>query len=92
MNSTGASLRVTGLVQGVGYRYFCLSKARSLHLTGWVKNDYDGAVSLTVEGDRSAIESLIEELKIGPINSNVTDISVDWCEFAGSYSNFEVTF
>ncbi|MBI4720187.1 MAG: acylphosphatase, partial [Chitinivibrionia bacterium] len=61
LNSVGAHLRVCGLVQGVGYRYFCLRKALSLQLTGWVRNESDGSVSVLVEGDRGAIEALIED-------------------------------
>ena len=38
MSSVGAELRVSGMVQGVGYRYFCYRKANDLGITGWVKN------------------------------------------------------
>ncbi|MFQ6008548.1 MAG: acylphosphatase, partial [Candidatus Zixiibacteriota bacterium] len=65
MNSAGVQLRIQGVVQGVGYRYYCLRKAREFGLKGWVKNNPDGSVSVVAEGDRSLIEDLIKELKVG---------------------------
>ena len=48
-----------GRVQGVGFRYTAKYLARSMNLTGWVKNEYDGTVVLEVQGR----ETLIFELK-----------------------------
>ena len=39
-----------GRVQGVGFRYTAKYLARSLELTGWVKNDWDGTVTMEVQG------------------------------------------
>ncbi|MBU8932772.1 MAG: acylphosphatase [candidate division Zixibacteria bacterium] len=90
MSSVGAELRIEGFVQGVGYRYFCLVHARNLDLTGWVKNNPDGSVLALVEGDRSRVESLIVELKIGPSSAVVKDISIKWLDLTGQYSDFKV--
>lgn len=90
MTSVGAELRVSGMVQGVGYRYFCYRKAIGLGLTGWVKNQPDGSVLAVAEGDRSAIEALIVELKAGPPASSVGDVSVDWREFTGAFDDFKI--
>lgn len=92
MSSACAELRIVGLVQGVGYRYYCFNKARNFGLTGWAKNNYDGSVSVLAEGDRSMIESLIVELKIGPSSADVKDVIVKWQKFSGQYSDFNVTF
>ncbi len=43
-------VRVRGLVQGVGYRYACMHQARSLGLTGWVRNRLDGSVEALLQG------------------------------------------
>ena len=48
-----------GSVQGVGFRYRSVYKARSLGLTGWVKNCCDGSVEMEVQGVESAIDQLI---------------------------------
>ena len=42
--------RVTGIVQGVGFRYATVDEARRLRLTGWVRNTGDGAVEVLAEG------------------------------------------
>lgn len=48
-----------GRVQGVGFRYYSVNKARQLGLTGWVKNLYDGSVEMEVQGVESKIDELI---------------------------------
>ncbi len=90
MSSVGAELRVSGMVQGVGYRYFCYRKANDLGITGWVKNQPDGSVLVLAEGDRSAIEVFIVELKIGPSASSVSDVNVEWRSFSGETSEFKI--
>jgi acylphosphatase len=92
MNSVGAELQIEGYVQGVGYRYFCYDRARSLQLSGWVKNNRDGSVSALVEGDRSSIEAFIEMLKTGPQSAVVKNINVRWLSFSGQFTDFKVTF
>ena len=51
-----------GRVQGVGFRYCSMDKAKSIGLTGWVKNLYDGSVEMEVQGTESDIEILIQYL------------------------------
>lgn len=92
MNSAAAEMKVTGFVQGVGYRYFCYKKALQLQLTGWVKNLPDGSVATLVEGDRGAIEVYIKELKIGPMVSTVANIDIKWLSYTGAYDSFEITY
>lgn len=48
-----------GRVQGVGFRYYSVNKARQLGLTGWVKNLYDGSVEMEVQGEEPKIDELI---------------------------------
>ena len=48
-----------GSVQGVGFRYYSVNKARQLGLTGWVRNLYDGTVEMEVQGEEQAIDELI---------------------------------
>ena len=48
-----------GRVQGVGFRYYSVYKARALGLTGWVRNLYDGTVEMEVQGKESEIDQLI---------------------------------
>ena len=57
---------VSGIVQGVGFRYFIYRKAVELGLRGYVKNLFDGNVEIVVEGEKDKIQILIEHAKIGP--------------------------
>ena len=75
-----ATITVQGLVQGVGYRWFVNRHSVELGLKGFVKNNYDGTVHVEVEGDRSLVEELINQLKIGPRSAHVKDVYVEWSE------------
>ena len=57
-----AEIIVTGLVQGVGFRYFVSKKANEFNLVGFTKNQYDGSVLTVVEGEKYLIEDLYKEL------------------------------
>lgn len=85
-----AEIVVSGLVQGVGFRYFVLRKAHELKLNGYVKNQMDGTVLTVAEGIKSQIELLFNQLKVGPMHSDVRDIKIAWRGFSGEFSNFEV--
>ncbi|SHK05008.1 acylphosphatase [Hespellia stercorisuis] len=54
-----------GRVQGVGFRYTATYLARSLELTGWVRNEYDGTVSAEVQGREEQIDLFIQKLQTG---------------------------
>lgn len=53
----------TGRVQGVGFRYRACCKAADLGLTGWVRNEWDGTVSMEIQGEEDKIEKLIFQMK-----------------------------
>jgi acylphosphatase len=69
---------VEGLVQGVGYRWYAARRAEALGLKGFVRNLYDGTVEVEAEGDRSMLEELIRQLKVGPRSARVTNLKVEW--------------
>lgn len=87
---TGACITVSGYVQGVGFRYFVFDRASRLGLPGYVKNLYNGDVEICVEGDRSLIEELIAEVKVGPRSADVTDVRVDWKTPEHQFRRFEI--
>jgi len=92
LSSVGAELRISGVVQGVGYRYYCYREALGLGLSGWVKNAPDGSVLAMVEGDRGVVEGLISQLKVGPASASVADVDIKWLEFTGQYKTFQIDF
>jgi acylphosphatase len=66
--------RVTGRVQGVGFRAFVMARARELALDGWVRNDPDGAVTVLAAGAPAALERLAAELAQGPPAARVAAV------------------
>lgn len=52
-----------GQVQGIGFRFRASRSARKHKITGWVKNNDDGSVTLVTEGSEKNIENLINYLK-----------------------------
>ena len=83
---------VSGIVQGVGYRYYTLRKAGALGLTGFVRNLPDGRVEVEVEGEESAIQEFIGFLRKGPIGAHVYDVQVDCYEYRNRYIDFRIRY
>ena len=59
-------VRITGMVQGVGFRWFVRERARRLGLSGWVRNLPDGSVEVVASGDPGQLELLKGEIQRGP--------------------------
>lgn len=85
-----AHVVVSGLVQGVGFRYFVYHRAKSFGLAGYVRNIYSGEVEIEIEGDRSMIEEFIKEVKVGPRAAHIKDLKIEWITCSKSYTNFEI--
>ena len=77
-------LRITGRVQGVGYRAWALQMASRLGLRGWVRNRSDGSVEALVTGDDDAVARMIEACREGPVGARVSDVSISDAEDDGS--------
>lgn len=84
------SARITGRVQGVGFRNFTRMRARQLGVTGWVRNERDGSVRLEAEGPREALESLVEAVRHGPHMARVENVEVDWSDATDEFEIFQV--
>lgn len=67
---------VTGLVQGVGFRYFAVMQARRLGVVGWVRNRFDGSVEAEAQGDAAAVDTLCDRLRRGPQWAEVRNMSI----------------
>jgi len=79
-------LRVSGRVQGVGFRYYAIKTARELGVTGWVRNRYDGSVEAMVHGTPEAVEAMIAWARRGPPGAVVTDVRI--AEGSGEFPEF----
>lgn len=82
---------VSGKVHGVAFRDFACRKADVLKLTGEVQNLPDGTVRVIAEGQRMELESLLAELKHGPIFARVENVAVTWKPSTNEYSSFSIT-
>jgi acylphosphatase len=69
-------VRVFGRVQRVGYRRFVLDSAQELGLSGYVRNEKDGSVTVFVQGDDAVVEKFIEMLKSPPQPAYVRSVDI----------------
>jgi acylphosphatase len=81
---------VRGRVQGVGYRYYVLRRARALGLAGWVANEPDGTVRMVVEGSEKAIDRLHDALRDGPPGAIVDDVLAVRMPGTGMFDGFAI--
>ena len=77
-------LRITGAVQGVGYRIWATRTAGNLRLRGWVRNRFDGSVEVLATGASEAVADFVEVCRRGPRAAQVTAVSVAQAEDDGS--------
>ena len=87
-----AQIAVRGRVQGVGYRAFVVRAGTRHGLSGGVRNLDDGRVELDVEGTRTAIEALLQDLKKGPPGAHVTGIETEWKPATGRFSGLTIWY
>lgn len=87
-----AQIIVKGRVQGVGYRAFAARVASTMGLQGGVRNVENGTVELDVEGAKTQILLLIEELRKGSLAARVTAVEVEWGKATGRFSEFQVWY
>ncbi|MBT1173555.1 acylphosphatase [Bifidobacterium sp. MA2] len=81
---------VSGLVQGVGYRYFAYQAARGAGVTGWVRNLWNGDVEAEAQGPRASVAMFISRLKVGPRWGHVDAVAVDEIDVAPRETAFRV--
>lgn len=83
-------IRISGKVQGVGFRYFTRNQARQLNLNGWVRNTLDGGVLTTVQGNKRAIDTFIDYMWVGPPLSEVSCVTKVEMQIIETYDDFKI--
>ncbi len=83
-------LIVSGLVQGVGFRFFTQRAAARHQVRGYVKNLEDGRVEALAEGDEKSVENFKHDLTAGPTHARVTEIEEIVLEPGNLYSSFRI--
>jgi len=81
---------ISGRVQGVMFRDFTQRRAKKLHLTGEVQNLSDGTVSVIAEGPREHLDKLLDQLRTGPLLSEVKNVEVEWYPISYDHKTFEI--
>jgi len=83
--------RVSGRVQGVGFRWWARESARDLGLRGTVRNDSDGTVRLDVAGERDCLEAFEALLARGPAGAQVAAVEIEPTGDADLPEGFRIT-
>ncbi|UCD17562.1 MAG: acylphosphatase [Candidatus Zixiibacteriota bacterium] len=92
MAFTGAVVKVDGVVQGVGFRFWCLRVAREYEVTGYVANLPDGSVEVVAEGDRGIVNDFLDVLKVGPTYAHISGIKVEWYQEPRGFKEFTIEY
>jgi len=83
--------RVTGRVQGVGFRWWVQRQAEALGLVGWVMNaDDERSVELVAEGDATALDELERRVEIGPAGARVESVERERGAASGEFHRFGI--
>jgi acylphosphatase len=85
-------LRISGRVQGVGFRFSAADEARSLGLTGWVRNTHTGDVEVMAEGDQPRLQRFVSWCHGGPPGALVRNVEEKWLPGTGEFDSFRITY
>lgn len=67
-------IRIKGRVQGIGFRYWAVNKAREIGVSGWVHNAADGSVEILMRGEEDNIDTMILACHTGPLLARVDKV------------------
>jgi acylphosphatase len=83
--------RISGRVQGVGFRWFTQNAAARENVHGWVKNLPDGSVEAAAEGDAEALARFEQALRHGPPGARVDHLDIEHTTPVGKDTGFHVS-
>ena len=84
--------KVFGRVQLVMFRDFVQRKASSRGITGTVKNNPDGSVSVIAQGEETKLQELLNLLHQGSVFSRVDRVEEYWSEPLGEFKSFDILY
>ena len=87
-----AHVFVSGRVQGVFFRSETKHNADHHDVKGWVRNLPDDRVEALFEGEKEAVEALIEFCKHGPYGARVTNVDLTWENYTGEFYRFKIKY
>jgi acylphosphatase len=84
---------VSGIVQGVGFRYFAQRAAERLHVSGYAKNLPDGRVEIYATGTAEHLTKLRSALERGPWGASVSEVKEEDAPIDSNYAiGFVITY
>jgi acylphosphatase len=83
-------LLISGIVQGVGFRYFAFRAARALGIRGYVRNLKDGRVEAVAAGPAEAVQVFVEQVRRGPGGAQVTGMEAMETDLDPEARGFEI--
>mgnify|MGYP000945447135 FL=1 len=87
------TMKVTCLVQGVGFRWTTQMVAQELGITGTVKNNPDGSVSIVAQGEELPLEHFIKKIKASPsVAGHVDHVDLNTVSDAEKFTRFSVVY
>ncbi|MFH2055513.1 MAG: acylphosphatase [bacterium] len=87
-----ARVLISGLVQGVGFRYFVTSTAEQFPITGYVRNLDTGSVEIVAEGDKEEVYGFLRLLRKGPAHAEIISFQTEWSPYQGKFKDFFVKY
>lgn len=91
MSAERLTARISGRVQGVGFRWFVVREAERLGLVGWVMNANDErTVEVVAEGTDDALGELERRLHSGPPGSRIEAVEIDRGPASGEFRRFGI--
>ena len=85
-----AHIFVSGRVQGVFFRVETRHEATKRNVAGWVRNTHDGKVEAIFEGQKEAVEKMINFCRKGPAGARVVDVTVQWEQYNREFRDFQI--
>jgi acylphosphatase len=82
--SKAVTVKVTGRVQGVAFRWYAVQEAERRGVTGWVRNEPDGSVAAHLEGDDVAVDAMVAWCRRGPSSASVRNLAVAEARLTGA--------
>jgi acylphosphatase len=85
-----AKVLVSGRVQGVLFRARTIQKAVRQSVNGWVRNLPDGRAEAVFEGEKEAVDMMVDFCREGPRGAMVLGVDVKWEPFTGEFKDFKI--